>query len=343
MLRCTLIISGICFLFGCGGLPVQTNMQQQAQSKASLKQKQSLQQEILNKGLLCPTNTGNYQVGAEDLLEVNIYGQEQLNRVVRVDREGIIKLPLIGEAKVQGLSTTQIERQLERLYRKNYLQNPQVTVFVKEYRHQRVSVVGAVNKPGIYPIIGPRTVFEMLSEAGGLKDDAGDLVHIIRKSSGGTPTASLKGADPGSSSPQTLIINMRSALGKGGAELCSLPIQDGDVLNVPYAGYAYVTGEVQKPGKVAVKQGLTVTQALAIAGPFTPVASNQVQILRFDDQGERQVIPVDLQAIAQGAGDDLLLNEDDVVVVPPSTGKKIWQGIASIFRGAFSVGYYAAP
>ncbi|MDI6853480.1 MAG: SLBB domain-containing protein [Deltaproteobacteria bacterium] len=285
----------------------------------------------------CPTDPGNYKVGPEDLLEVNIYGQKELNRVVRVDRDGKIKLPLVGEADVQGLSTMEVERKLESLYGQNYLHSPQVTVFVKEYRHQRVSVVGAVNKPGIFPMIGPRTIFEMLSEAGGLNEDAGDVVHVIRKSGGGFKGGQAAG------SPQTLVINMRSALNQSPAELCSLSVQDGDVINVPYAGFAYVTGEVQKPGKVAVKQGLTVSQAVAVAGAFTPVASKQIQVLRFDEQGERQIIPVDWGTVSQGKGNDLLLKEDDVVVVPSSTGKKVWQGISNIFRGAFSVGYMAAP
>lgn len=333
------ILLGLCLLSGCGGgVSPQKTPLSAAEAQLGVKgKKQTLQQAILSQGLACPVNTGNYRVGHEDLLEVNIYGQDKLNRIVRVDRDGMIKMPLIGPVKVSGLSTAEIEKKLEKLYEENYLQNPQLTVFVKEYRNQRVSVVGAVNKPGVFAMIGPRTIFEMLSEAGGLKDEAGDVIHLIRK--GGGQTAKGEAAANG----QTLIINLRSALNKGAAELCALPIQDGDVINVPYAGYAYVTGEVQKPGKVAVKQGLTVTQAVAMAGFFTPIASQQMQVLRFDEQGERQIIPVNYQACVQGTSEDLLLKEDDVVVVPPSAGKRIWQGIASIFRGAISVGYYAAP
>jgi polysaccharide export outer membrane protein len=332
------VVLSACLFFGCAGAPKQTSLPPDIPSKPSQQKTSSLQQAFLNQGMACPTDPSNYRVGHEDLLEVNIYGQKELNRVVRVDHDGRIKLPLIGETEVKGLGTTQIEKKLEGLYGENYLQSPQVTVFVKEYRHQRVSVVGAVNKPGIFPMIGPRTIFEMLSEAGGLKDEAGDVVHVIRKSG-----VSFKGGSPGSGSPQTLVINMRSALNDSAAELCSLAVQDGDVINVPFAGFAYVTGEVTKPGKVAVKQGLTVSQAVAVAGSFTPVASQQIQVLRFDERGDRQVIPVDYGTLAKGTGNDLLLKEDDVVVVPSSTGKKVWQGISNVFRGAFSVGYMAAP
>ncbi len=337
MLIFSTVVMAICLFLGCAGAPKQTILPSE-HPKSSQHNKRSLQQAFLNQGMSCPTDPGNYKVGNEDLLEVNIYGQKELNRVVRVDQDGMIKLPLIGETQVKGLSTTEIEKKLEGLYEEDYLHHPQVTVFVKEYRHQRVSVVGAVNKPGIFPMIGPRTIFEMLSEAGGLMEEAGDVVHVIRKSG-----PAFKGGSTASGSPQTLIINMRSALNQSAAELCSLAVQDGDVINVPFAGFAYVTGEVLKPGKVAVKQGLTVSQAVAVAGSFTPVASNQIQVLRFDEQGERQIIPVDWGTLAQGTGNDLLLKEDDVVVVPSSAGKKLWQGIAGIFRGAFSVGYMAAP
>jgi polysaccharide export outer membrane protein len=249
----------------------------------------------------------------------------------------------VGEVKVSDRNPLETEKMLEELYGRKYLRNPQVTVFIKEYRHRRVSVVGAVNKPGTFEMIGPRTLFEMLSEAGGLKEDAGDIVHIIRRGSADARKASSRPAGTPPEKAETIIVNLRSALTKGDTELGALPIQHGDVINVPHAGYAYVTGEVLKPGKVMVKQGLTVTQAVAMAGPLTPVASGQAQVLRFDPQGQRQVIPVDLQSLSKGEGLDIPIQENDVVVIPSSAGKKFWQGIASIFRGAVSVGYHLTP
>ena len=115
----------------------------------------------------------DYQVGPEDQLAIGIFGQENLSRELRVNGQGEIAMPLVGVVKVGGLTSQQIEKRLEEAYGANYLVNPQVTVTVKEYRHQRVAVTGAVDKPGSYEIIGPRTLLEVLSMAGGFTNSTG--------------------------------------------------------------------------------------------------------------------------------------------------------------------------
>jgi polysaccharide export outer membrane protein len=146
----------------------------------------------------------DYRVGPEDLLEVQFFGQEDLNRQVRVDGEGEVTLPLVGAVKVAGFSPKAIEKRLMDAYGARYLRTPQINLAVKEYRHQRVSVTGAVDKPGYYEIIGPRKLLEILAMAGGLQDKgadskAGDVVRVIRE----------KGT------PQTLIIDLKRLQAQG--------------------------------------------------------------------------------------------------------------------------------
>ena len=127
----------------------------------------------------------DYKVGPEDLLGVDFFGQDDLNREVRVNGQGEISLPLIGGVSVNGLSPQEIEARLVQAYKEGkFIRNPQISVSVKEYRHQRVMVTGAVANPGSYEVIGPRTLLEMLGKAGGIVDKpemkAGDLVYVAR-------------------------------------------------------------------------------------------------------------------------------------------------------------------
>ena len=131
------------------------------------------------------TSYKDYKVGPEDLLAIEIFGQDKLNRELRVNGQGEITMPLVGVVKVAGLTPQEIEKRLEELYDAQFLVNPQITVVVKEFRHQRVAVTGAVAKPGTYELIGPRTLLEVLSLAGGFASQtssipAGDVVNVIR-------------------------------------------------------------------------------------------------------------------------------------------------------------------
>ena len=127
----------------------------------------------------------DYKVGPEDLLEVTFFGQDDLHREARVNGNGEISLPLIGAIAVGGRSPQEIETHLVQAYKAGrFIRDPQISVSVKEYRHQRVMVTGAVATPGSYEVIGPRTLLEMLGKAGGIIDKpemkAGDLVYVAR-------------------------------------------------------------------------------------------------------------------------------------------------------------------
>ncbi len=110
---------------------------------------------------------GDYRIGPEDLVEVQVFGVEQLARTLRVNSFGMISMPLIGALPVGGMTAQEAERMISRRLAENYLQDPQVSVFIKEYTNQRVTVEGAVVKPGIYPIRGETTLLRAIAMAGG--------------------------------------------------------------------------------------------------------------------------------------------------------------------------------
>jgi polysaccharide export outer membrane protein len=291
-------------------------------------QKSEQQNQLINQ--LCQSRVKDYTdyaVGPEDLLQVTFLGQDKLGREVRVNGKGEIALPLIGAVKVAELSPQKIETLLDQLYREQkYIKNPQITVFVKEYRHQKVMVTGAVNKPGSYDIIGPRTLLEMLGRAEGLKENAGNIVQIVRhqsysevnKAKNQAGEQSRQTYPPGSDITE---INLNQLLTKGVAGL-NVPIRNGDVIYVPFASNAYVLGAVLKPGNVPVKDSLTVTQAVAMAGGLNPLlATDKISIIRIKN-GHRTTIPVDLSQIETGEINDVPLKENDIVFVQESGFKK---------------------
>ncbi len=247
-----------------------------------------------------------YRIGPKDLLEISVFGLDDLNTTVRVSEEGKITLPLLGEVKVQGLTKTEVEKELARLLEKKYLQNPQVTVFIKEYQSKRVSVLGAVQNPGPYELLGRQTLLQIISEAGGMTEDAGETIIIIRQLADG--------------SSKTLRIPAEELIVKGDAKL-NIVLQPGDIINIPVDKivHVYVFGQVRNPGALAVKRSHipTLLQAIAQAGGFGERASKGgVLIKRINKEGQEIQIKVNVKDIIKGKKKDIQLQENDVVFVP---------------------------
>ncbi|MBK9669204.1 MAG: polysaccharide export protein [Thermomonas sp.] len=121
----------------------------------------------------------DYRVGAQDLLEISVFGVKDLEKEVRVNSNGQISLPLIGGVMAGGKTIPELEAELARKYADGFLQKPQVSVFVKEYTSQRITLEGAINKPGIYPITGKTTLLQAIAIGGGLNDQLADLGGVV--------------------------------------------------------------------------------------------------------------------------------------------------------------------
>lgn len=269
----------------------------------------------------------DYKVGAEDLLVVDVLGQEGLKRELRVNGQGQISMPLVGVISVAGLSTRQIEDRLRQAYGTEYLRNPQVNVEVKEFHHQRVALTGAVMKPGYYDIIGPRSLLEVLSMAGGLGNkpgpEAGDVVYVIKKQDASDPrTTTVRAFAP---QTKTTVINLQRLFSGQASEL-NLMVENGDVVYVPFAGNAYVLGAVKKPTNVTVKDNLSLSQAIAMAGGIDPLyATYNIAIMRFDEQGRPIRVEANLKDITSGKEADIPIKDNDAIVVQEGELKtKLW-------------------
>ena len=261
---------------------------------------------IYSQEMLQENQAREYRIGAKDLLEISVFGLDEMSQTVRVSEKGKITLPLLGEIEVEELTKAELERKLGQLLEKKYLQNPHVTVFIREYQSKKVYILGAVGKPGSYKLLGRQTVLQLISDAGGLIEDAGDEIIVIRQHKDG--------------SSKTLRILIDDLILKGDARL-NIPLEPNDIVNIPVdkTVFIYVFGQVRKPGALNVKKLNipTLLQVIAQAGGFSERASKRgVLIKRIDKDGKEQKIKVNVKDIIKGKKKDIQLKENDVVYVP---------------------------
>ncbi|MEW6584866.1 MAG: polysaccharide biosynthesis/export family protein [Nitrospirota bacterium] len=294
---------------------------------AAKKKTEELNQVIMVNATGATRVTDDYRVGTEDLLEIEAYNVEDLKKTVRVNSQGDIALPLVGIIRVKGLTTSGIEKLItEKLDR--YVQETVVNVFIKEYRSQRISVVGAVNSPQVYAVTGQRYLIDMLMTAGGLKEEAGSICYVIRPSDTGS----------GRNRTETLVVDLNELLVKGNFDL-NVPVFAGDVINVPKGGVVFVDGSVRNPGVFTMKGRTTLIQALTMAQGLNPEArESDIRIFRDNGKGERDVIKVDYEGIRSGKNPDVLLADNDVIIVPASGAKNFFNGFISTIKGFISFG-----
>ncbi len=343
---------GLGLLWGCAGPAQQVVTAQTLSQRQAPNPNNDLQNQLMTQASHASlAGYKDYKVGAEDQLAIIIYGQDNLTRELRVNGKGEITMPMVGVVKVAGMTPQEIEKRLAELYDARFLVNPQIAVEVKEFRHQRVAVTGAVNKPGSYEIIGPRTLLEVLSLAGGFSNQgsptgggvqAGDVVNVIRHQNAADMAETVKAgtaSQPFAPKTETMVIDLRRLVSGQDPQL-NLAVRNGDVVHVPFAGTAYVLGAVRKPGNIAVKENLTVSQAVAMAGDVDPMlGTNDITIMRFDDQGRPISINTNLKRIFARNDADIPIKNNDVVVVNESNIKKALYLLKNLFplSGGYSM------
>lgn len=317
-------------LFSCGGSPSVRTTAGAADISAQKKADRLNDALMLNAGVMAAGGEDSYLIGSEDVLEIEAYNVEELKKTVRVNSQGEIALPLVGILQVKGLTTSEAEQMIARKLDK-YVEETVVTVFVKEYKSQRISVVGAVKNPQVFSVTGQRTLIEMLMMAGGLEKEAGAICYVIR------PT--LKTNPVGRS--ETIVINLDDLLMSGDFSL-NIPVFAGDVVNVPKGGIFFVDGAVKMPGVYTMKGRTSLVQALAMAQGVTSLALlDDVRIFRDNGRGEREIIVADYDAIRDGTKQDIFLSENDIVIVPVSGTKNFFNNFISTIKGFISFGTYA--
>lgn len=249
---------------------------------------------------------GSIRLGSGDLVTVSVYDVPELNTKTRVNDNGEIYLPLIDNVHVEGLTVADAERVVEkRLDDGGFVRNPHVQLFVEEFTSDGASLLGEVNRPGVYPVLGEQSLFNLISAAGGLSDRAGKSITVTHREHPDKPVSVLIS--------RNLEDHPES----------NVPVYPGDTIMVRRADVVYVVGEVGHPsGFLMDTNHLTVLQAIALAGGIGPNAKlNGARILRKGPEGVTEV-PVPLKKLLQAKSSDVPLQAEDILFVP-SSAKKI--------------------
>lgn len=244
-----------------------------------------------------------YRIGAKDLLEVKVYELPELNQTVRVAEDGTITLAVIGPVPASGLTAQELEQKIAAILDAKYTKGAHVTVIIRE--HQKIAVLGAVGRPGLYEMAGPTTLLQILSEAGGLTQQAGREIHILRQQNDGEK--------------ERIVLNVDDLMRR--SQDTNIILKPKDEIIVPFDQNltVFVYGEVRNPGAIQFleSKGLTLLKAVAQAGGLTEWA-NAVQVLvkRKDPQtGKEKNLWFNLKKIIAGKKPDFPLQDGDIIVV----------------------------
>jgi polysaccharide export outer membrane protein len=246
-----------------------------------------------------------YVVGTNDVLTITVYNQPQLTGKFVVEADGTFAYPLLGRVAAGGLTIRAVEDKVRQGLAGGFLKDPQITVTVDQYRSQQIFVMGEVKTPGPLPFTGSMTLIEALARAGSVTEHAGPEAVIVRSASG---VAAAAAPLPTESTARGDTIRVDLQKLQSGTLAQNVMLRPGDTIFVPRAETVFVSGQVRMPGEYTIRAGMTVRQALALAGGVTDRGSTRrVQIIRVVN-GKETTIGGDLQKIVE-AGDTIVVNE----------------------------------
>ena len=198
----------------------------------------------------------DYAIGTDDILQIKVYGYDDLATSTRVSENGRIVFPMIGEVDVAGKSELEAARTIAQLLAQGgFVQGASVSVNVLEYRNQQVSVLGQVKAPGVYVLKAKNTLIDLIAMAGGINEFGDSSVVVTRQVNGKTVKKE---------------VDLRAALESSAHAPSVFFVERNDIIYVPKAPVFYISGEVQKPGGFRLEQDMTVAQAIAVGGGLTP-------------------------------------------------------------------------
>lgn len=222
----------------------------------------------------------DYLIGGGDTIEVVVYGQPDLTTVARVSQDdGTITFPLLGQVALSGLSPKDAGRKIATgLKSGGFIKDPQVAILVRDFRSQKIPVMGQVNRPGEYLLMGESKVVDLISQAGGLKDDAADVIVVVKNEDG--------------ESVKHEIDLLRFYAGDMSQNIA---VAQGDFILVPKMNTFYIHGEVKRPGMYRLERDMTVMQAISVGGGISDRGSHSgLKVTRSNDDGTTKKIGVEL-------------------------------------------------
>ena len=264
-----------------------------------------------------------YRIGPGDVLDVRIYNRPQLSRDgVRVEGNGMIRMPLI-ESEIQAACLTEGElaKEIATRYAK-YYRNLQVDIFVKEYQSRQVAIIGAVNEQGRFQLQRRIRLLELLTYAKGPSAKAGQTINVVH-STAPTFCKTTNDDEIAAFASYKLSDTLR------GDANANPYLETGDVVTIPDADQVYVVGNVVMPLTIPLKEPVTVSRAIAMAGgPRQDTKKDKIRIVRQKPGAQsKEELIVDLSAIEKRQAEDIQLLPNDIVDVPTSTGRSLLRSL----------------
>jgi len=275
--------------------------------------------------LVAATNPDDrYRIGPSDVLDIRILNRPNLSReAVRVEGNGMIRMPLI-ESEIQAACKTEGElaKDISTRYARFY-RNLQVDVFIKEYHSKQVAIIGAVNDQSRFELQRRVRLLELLTYAKGPSPKAGQTINIVHSTNAPTCSQDSQAEDTNAFSTFKLSDVLQ------GDPKSNPYLEAGDIVTVPDADQVYVVGNVFMPITIPLKEPITLTRAIAMAGgPKIDTKKDKIRIVRQEPgTSVRKEIIVDLGAIEKKSADDLALMANDIVDVPTAAGKSFLRSL----------------
>ena len=264
-----------------------------------------------------------YRIGPGDALEIDVFQVDELSDTVRVSSRGTIMMPLLGSIRVAGKSAAEVEAELTERLGAEYVQNPQVSVFVTDYRSSEVIIAGAVQNPAVYSVTRPHSLVEVLLLAGGVSDDAGYKVNV---------QTSVFDPETGVNEPVSVIVDLRTLLDDQALSR-DLLLRGGDSVFVQRAGFVFVQGAVNRSGAFKMEGEMNVLKALAMAGGVSRVADHDNITVFREEMGADGPIQLDYNVLRENRETDIVLSDGDLVVVGNDALKSTFYGFVAVSAG----------
>jgi polysaccharide biosynthesis/export protein len=273
----------------------------------------------------------DYRLGPGDLIEINVFGVEEFNSQIRISATGEINLPYLGRLKVEGLSAAQLEERLKELLDGRYIKNPQLFVYIREYKAHEVFVLGAVNQPGQYQMTQRLTLIDIIAMAGGLDLLTADDFAMVQRRNPETGGDQATVNQLPEKDLEIIRVDLKELLESGSLQN-NIVLRAGDVVQIPARKIRrfFILGDVNGPGAFDLPddQNLLVSQALAWAGgPSKTAKMNSGMLVRYDNNGGRSEMEVKLKDILAGKKEDFVIRENDIIFIPGSGFKTIGYGL----------------
>lgn len=326
-----IVLASMLWLLPLGTAEAQVDMQQKVVTESNRMPGRTPENnlDITNRQAvgMVPEQFAHLKLTPGDLVSLRVLDDGDFTGEFRVDPSGNLAVPELGPVHVVGETTDEVRQQIAKLLLdQGLLKDPQVELDLVEYAAPQVKILGEVGAPGVFPLLAPENLDDVLALAGGPTMMAGDEILITRKE-GGSPIKVQY-------SRQLPAENLRKVV-----------VHPGDTVQVMRAGVVYVLGSVNRPGGYIMQENgkLSVLQAISIAGGTTFIASTgSVYVMHKDEDNTTVWIQLPYKKMTQGKAADLPLHVNDILFIPTSRFKATFSNTQSVIASAASASIYAA-